>query len=249
MLLEVTWQAFEHAGLPVNKVMGSKTGVFVGISSNDYIRLQHGHLDKINPYSGTGNAFSIAANRISYLFDLQGPSLAIDTACSSSLVAVHEAAQSLLNGDCDMAVAGGVNLILSPELSITFSQAHMLSPDGRCKTFDASADGYGRGEGAGVVILKRLSDAINDGDRILAVIRGSAVNQDGKSNGITAPSGMAQQNVILAALSNAEVEPEQIQYVEAHGTGTSLGDPIEIESIKKYFCKIARRKIHFMWDQ
>ncbi|MCD6373887.1 MAG: amino acid adenylation domain-containing protein [Caldisericaceae bacterium] len=233
LLLEVTWQAFEHAGLPVNKVMGSKTGVFVGISSNDYIRLQHGHLDKINPYSGTGNAFSIAANRISYLFDLQGPSLAIDTACSSSLVAVHEAAQSLLNGDCDMAVAGGVNLILSPELSITFSQAHMLSPDGRCKTFDASADGYGRGEGAGVVILKRLSDAINDGDRILAVIRGSAVNQDGKSNGITAPSGMAQQNVILAALSNAEVEPEQIQYVEAHGTGTSLGDPIEIESIKK----------------
>ncbi|MHB2155572.1 amino acid adenylation domain-containing protein [Calditrichota bacterium GD2] len=233
LLLEVTWQAFEHAGLPANKVMGTKTGVFVGISSNDYIRLQGGHLEKINPYSGTGNAFSIAANRISYLFDLQGPSMAIDTACSSSLVAVHEAAQSLLNGDCDMAIAGGVNLILSPELSITFSQAHMLSPDGKCKTFDASADGYGRGEGAGVVILKRLSDALNDGDRILAVIRGSAVNQDGKSNGITAPNGVAQQKVIQDALINAEVEPDQIQYIETHGTGTPLGDPIEIESLKR----------------
>ncbi len=233
LLLEVTWEAFEHAGLPANKVMGSRTGVFVGISTNDYIRLQQGQIEKINPYSGTGNAFSIAANRISYLFDLQGPSMAIDTACSSSLVAVHEAAQSLLNGDCDMAIAGGVNLILSPELSITFSQAHMLSPDGRCKTFDASADGYGRGEGAGVVILKRLSDAQKDGDRILAVIRGSAVNQDGKSNGITAPNGLAQQNVIRAALSNADLAPDEIQYVETHGTGTPLGDPIEIESLKR----------------
>ncbi len=233
LLLEVTWEALEHAGLPAERIMGSKTGVFIGISTNDYVRLQQGHIDKINPYSGTGNAFSIAANRISYLFDLQGPSMALDTACSSSLVAVHEAVQSLMNGDCDMALAGGVNLILSPELSITFSQAHMLSPDGRCKTFDAKADGYGRGEGAGVVILKRLSDAIKDGDRVLAVIRGSAVNQDGKSNGITAPNGVAQQNVILAALSNADVEPDQVQYVEAHGTGTPLGDPIEIESIKR----------------
>ncbi len=233
LLLEVTWEAFEHAGIPAEKFMGSNTGVFVGISSNDYARLGHGHLEKINPYSGTGNAFSIAANRISYLFDLHGPSLSMDTACSSSLVAVHNACQSLLDGDCDLAIAGGVNLILTPELSITFSQAHMLSPDGRCKTFDASADGYGRGEGAGVVILKRLSDAIRDGDRILAVIKGSAVNQDGKSNGITAPNGQAQQQVILNAMASANVEPDQIQYIETHGTGTILGDPIEIEALKK----------------
>jgi len=232
LLLEVTWEAFEHAGLPAEKFMGSKTGVFVGISTNDYSRLAHGHLDKINPYSGTGNAFSIAANRISYLFDFHGPSMSMDTACSSSLVAVHNACQSLLDGECDMAVAGGVNLIITPELSITFSQAHMLSPDGRCKTFDASADGYGRGEGAGMVVLKRLSDALNDGDRILAVIKGSAVNQDGKSNGITAPNGLAQQQVILEALANANAEPDQIQYIEAHGTGTILGDPIEVESLK-----------------
>ncbi len=233
LLLEVTWEAFEHAGIPAEKFMGSNTGVFVGISSNDYARLGHGHLEKINPYSGTGNAFCIAANRISYLFDLHGPSMSMDTACSSSLVAVHNACQSLLDGDCDLAVAGGVNLILTPELSITFSQAHMLSPDGRCKTFDASADGYGRGEGAGVVILKRLSDAVRDGDRILAVIKGSAVNQDGKSNGITAPNGQAQQQVILNAMANANVEPDQIQYIETHGTGTILGDPIEIEALKK----------------
>ncbi len=232
LLLEVTWQAFEHAGIPADRFMGSNTGVFIGISTNDYARLGHGHLDKINPYSGTGNAFSIAANRISYLFDLHGPSMSMDTACSSSLVAVHNACQSLLDGDCDMAVAGGVNLILTPELSITFSQAHMLAPDGRCKTFDASANGYGRGEGAGVVILKRLSDALRDGDRILAVIKGSAVNQDGKSNGITAPNGQAQQQVILNALAEANVEPDQIQYVETHGTGTILGDPIEIEALK-----------------
>ena len=233
LLLEVSWDALENAGIPLEKLSGTRTGVFVGISANDYSRLQKGGLEKINPYSGTGNAFSIAANRISYIYDLHGPSLSLDTACSSSLVAVHEACQSLRSGDCDMAMAGGVNLILSPELTITFSQARMMSADGRCKTFDSSADGYGRGEGAGMVILKRLQDAVRDKDRIIAVIRGSAVNQDGRSNGITAPNGLAQQQVINEALDNAGVSPDEIQYIETHGTGTPLGDPIEMESIKK----------------
>ncbi|MGB7874916.1 MAG: condensation domain-containing protein, partial [Anaerolineales bacterium] len=179
-----------------------------------------------------GNAHSIAANRLSYVFDLRGPSMAVDTACSSSLVATHLACQSLRNGESDLALAGGVNLILSPELTITFSQARMLSPDGHCKTFDANADGYVRGEGCGVVVLKRLSDALNDRDNILALIRGSAVNQDGRSNGLTAPNGLAQQDVIRRALTDAQVDPGQIGYVEAHGTGTPLGDPIEISSLR-----------------
>ena len=233
LLLEVSWEALENAGIPIDKVSGSRTGVFVGISANDYMRLQKGGPETINPYSGTGNAFSIAANRLSYFYNLHGPSLSLDTACSSSLVAVHEACQSLRNGDCDLALAGGVNLILSPAVSITFSQARMLSADGRCKTFDASADGYGRGEGAGIVVLKPFSKALEDEDHILAVISGSAINQDGRSNGITAPNGLAQQAVINEALDNAGIAPDQIQYMETHGTGTILGDPIEIESIKK----------------
>lgn len=233
LLLEVCWHALEHGGQTTENLRGSRTGVFVGISSNDYVRLQKGGYESINPYSGTGNAFSIAANRISYFFDFRGPSMAIDTACSSSLVAIHNACQSLRNGDCDMALAGGVNLILSPELSITFSQARMLSRDGKCKTFDAEADGYGRGEGVGMVVLKRLSDALENNDRILAVIKGSAVNQDGRTNGITAPNGLAQQAVIKEALDRADVAPDEINYLETHGTGTPLGDPIEIESIKR----------------
>jgi len=233
LLLEVSWEALESAGLPYEKVADTRTGVFIGISSNDYSRLQKGAIASLNPYSGTGNAFSIAANRLSYFYNFHGPSLSLDTACSSSLVSVHNACQSLRDGDCDLALAGGVNLILSPELTITFSQARMMSADGRCKTFDASADGYGRGEGAGLVALKRLSQAVKDGDTILAVIRGSAVNQDGRSNGITAPNSLAQQAVINEALENADLAPDEIQYIETHGTGTPLGDPIEIESIKK----------------
>ncbi len=233
LLMEVSWEAFEHAGLTLEQIAGSRTGVFIGISANDYSRIQKGGPESINPYSGTGNAFSIASNRLSYLFDLRGPSISVDTACSSSLVSVHNACQGLRQGECDMALAGGVNLILSPELNITFSQANMISADGRCKTFDANADGYGRGEGAGVVVLKRLSDAIRDRDHVLAVIKGSAINQDGRSNGITAPNSLAQQAVINDALDNADISPDQIQYLETHGTGTPLGDPIEIESIKK----------------
>lgn len=232
LLLEVSWEALENAGLTLEKVKGSRTGVYVGISQNDYSRLQTGDFNRLDAYSGTGNAFCIAANRISYTFDLRGPSFSLDTACSSSLVAVHNAVLSLRKGECDMALAGGVNLILSPEVTITFSQARMMAADGRCKTFDEAADGYVRGEGVGVIVLKRLSEAIRDGDRIRAVIRGSAVNQDGRSNGITAPNGLAQQQVIRQALDDARLEPNQISYFEAHGTGTKIGDPIEVEALK-----------------
>jgi amino acid adenylation domain-containing protein/thioester reductase-like protein len=231
LLLEVSWEALENAFIPPQSLAGTRTGVFVGISSYDYSRLQFDDPEMIDAYAGTGNAHSIAANRLSYVFDLRGPSMAVDTACSSSLVSAHLACQSLRSGESDLALAGGVNLILTPELTITFSQARMLAPDGHCKTFDASADGYVRGEGCGVVILKRLSDAQRDGDHILALIRGSAVNQDGRSNGLTAPNGLAQQAVIRTALNQAGVSPNQISYVEAHGTGTPLGDPIEMASL------------------
>lgn len=233
LLLEVCWEAVENAGMTQKQLAGSQTGVFIGISNYDYSRLQFNHPSATDIYSSTGNAFSIAANRLSYVLDLRGPSWAVDTACSSSLVAVHQACQSLRSGECNLALSGGVNLILNPELTIAFSKAGMLAADGRCKTFDAKADGYVRGEGCGVVVLKRASDALRDGDNILALIKGSAVNQDGRSNGLTAPNGIAQQSVIKQALKNANVNPSQISYVEAHGTGTSLGDPIELNAIKE----------------
>lgn len=231
LLLEVTWEALEDAAIPPETLAGSDTGVFIGISSDDYTGALYRDHNLIDAYTGTGNAFSISANRLSYILNLNGPSIALDTACSSSLVAIHLAIQSLRNGESSLAIAGGVNAIISPERSITFSHARMLSPDGRCKTFDASADGYGRGEGCGVIILKRLSDALASGDRILALLRGSAVNQDGKSNGITAPSGAAQQAVIWQALNNANIKPEDVTYIESHGTGTILGDPIEFQAL------------------
>ena len=232
LLLEVSWSALENAGVADRSLAGSNTGVFVGISSSDYSQLRLRYGAEIDAYLGTGNAHSIAANRLSYLLDLKGPSMAVDTACSSSLVAVHLASQSLKTGECDRAIAGGVNLMLSPELTQTFELAGMMAQDGRCKTFDADADGYVRGEGCGVVILKRLSDARRSGDRILAVIKGSALVQDGRSNGLTAPNGLSQQAVIRSALANANVTPDLISYVESHGTGTSLGDPIEVNSLK-----------------
>ncbi|GBE74656.1 hypothetical protein myaer87_18830 [Microcystis aeruginosa NIES-87] len=232
LLLEVTWEALENAAIVPETLAGSQSGVFIGISDVDYHRLAYQSSANLTAYVGTGNSTSIAANRLSYLFDLRGPSLAVDTACSSSLVAVHLACQSLQNQESNLCLVGGVNLILSPETTVVFSQARMMAPDSRCKTFDARADGYVRSEGCGVVVLKRLRDAIQDGDRILAVIEGSAVNQDGLSNGLTAPNGPAQQAVIRQALANAQVKPAQISYVEAHGTGTELGDPIEVKSLK-----------------
>jgi len=231
LLLEVTWEALEDAGLVLPRLSKTRTGVFIGISNNDYSKIQGNDLKKIDAYTGIGNAFSIAANRISYTFDLEGPSLSIDTACSSSLVAVHYACQSLRMHESDLALAGGAGLILSPELTVTFSQAQMMSPSGRCRTFDAAADGYVRGEGVGIIVLKRLSDALRDKNHIAAVIRGSAVNQDGKSNGLTAPNSLAQQKVIRRALQNAGVKAEDIDYIEAHGTGTILGDPIEVQAL------------------
>jgi len=235
LLLEVTWETLERAGLNPADLAGSSTGVFVGISGSDYARRQFSHPDYVDAYAGTGNAHSIAANRLSYLFDFQGPSVALDTACSSSLVAIHMALQSLRSGESDLALAGGVNLLLAPELTITFAQARMMAADGRCKTFDARADGYVRSEGCGMVALKRLADAQRDGDPILAVLRGSAVNQDGRSNGLTAPNGLAQQKVIRQALANAGLQPDEIDYVEAHGTGTRLGDPIEVHALRAVF--------------
>jgi acyl transferase domain-containing protein/acyl-CoA synthetase (AMP-forming)/AMP-acid ligase II/acyl carrier protein/NAD(P)-dependent dehydrogenase (short-subunit alcohol dehydrogenase family) len=231
-LLEVSWEALESAGYATGQLAGTDTGVFIGISSNDYARLEaNRNLLKHGPYWSTGNAFSIAANRLSYILDLRGPSLSIDTACSSSLVAIHHACQSLLRNECRMALAGGVNLILSPELSITFAKNGMLAPDGRCKTFDARANGYVRGEGCGIVALKRTSDALKDGDMIHAIIKGSAINQDGRSNGLTAPNGIAQEKVIRKAYQEARIHPSQVSLVEAHGTGTPLGDPIEFNSL------------------
>lgn len=234
LLLEVSWEALENAGIAADRLAGSKTGIFVGIGQNDYaqLHLNSGDHTNINAYDGTGNGFCFASGRLSYVLGLQGPNMAVDTACSSSLVAVHLACQSLRAGECNLALVGGVQLILSPEVTIFLSRTHALSPDGRCKTFDAAADGFGRGEGCGVLVLKRLSDAVADKDNILALIRGSAVNHDGPSSGLTVPNKLAQQALIREALRSAKVEPSQVSYVEAHGTGTPLGDPIEIEALK-----------------
>jgi acyl transferase domain-containing protein/acyl carrier protein len=236
ILLEVSWEALKNAALPPDGLSGSPTGVFIGICSSDYVQLLSARgIEHIDTYSGTGNAHSVAAGRLSYLFGLQGPSLAVDTACSSSLVAVHLACQALRSKECNLALAGGVNLTLAPEMSISLSKLRMLSPDGRCKAFDASANGFVRGEGCGVVVLKRLSDAEADGDNILALIRGSAVNQDGRSTALTAPNGIAQQKVIRKALARAGLKPSQVDYIEAHGTGTALGDPIEMGALGAVF--------------
>jgi malonyl CoA-acyl carrier protein transacylase len=227
LLLEVSWEALENAGLAPDKLAGSQTGVFVGVFTCDYYKLL------LNPpqRAGTGIFNSIVANRLSYFLDLRGPSMTVDTACSSSLVAVHMACQSLRTKESNLALVGGVNIILSPEWTIAFSQAGMMASDGLCKTFDAAADGYVRGEGCGMVVLKRLSDALKEGDRILTVLRGSAVNQDGRSVGLTAPNGLAQQALIRQALENAGVSPRSIDYVEPHGTGTPLGDATEVQSL------------------
>ncbi len=229
LLLEVAWEALEDGGQVADRLAGEQVGVFVGISTDDYARLHRG--SEGDGYALTGNAASIAANRLSYTFDFRGPSLAIDTACSSSLVAIQTACRSLLAGESTLALAGGVNLILAPDLMADFASAGFLSPDGRCKTFDAAADGYVRGEGAGLVVLKPLARALADGDPVRAVIRGGAINQDGRSNGLTAPSREAQEAVLRAAYRSSGIEPGQVSYVEAHGTGTLLGDPIEARAL------------------
>ncbi|MEM9002217.1 MAG: type I polyketide synthase, partial [Cyanobacteria bacterium P01_F01_bin.86] len=235
LLLETSYTALENAGLPPFDLKGTATGVFVGLSFDDYAQrsVRSGDFSRIDAFSSLGNTRSIAAGRIAYAFGFQGPTMQLDTTCSSSLLAVHLACQSLRNGESNLALAGGVNLMLSPEVTVGFCKLKALSKDGRCKTFDASADGYGRGEGCGIVVLKRLSDAVANQDNILALVKGSAVNHDGVSNGLTAPNGSAQTAVIRQALTNAKLESTQVQYVEAHGTGTSLGDPIELLALDR----------------
>lgn len=241
ILLEQAWFCFERAGIDVSSVKGANIGVYIGQMNSDYERLIKSAGD-INPYVGIGNALSAAAGRLAYVFGLKGPSMALDTACSSSMVAVHLACQSLRMGECTMALAGGVNLLLSPEAAIGASVAHMLSAQGRCNTFGNGADGYVRSEGCGLVLLKTLSRAQADGDTILAVIRGSAVNQDGRSHGLSAPNGPAQIDVIRRALANAQVDPAEVGYLEAHGTGTPLGDPVEVQAVDTvYGCASGRR--------
>ncbi|HEX2080594.1 MAG TPA: polyketide synthase, partial [Longimicrobium sp.] len=240
LLLEVSWEALESAGYAPTGLVGSRTGVFVGVSTADYSQYtqlicQAADQSFVDAYTGTGSAFSVAAGRLSHFYGFQGPSLALDTACSSSLVAVDLACQGLRAGRCDLALAGGVNVLLSPGGYIYFSKVRAMSADGRCKTFDASADGYVRGEGCGVVVLKRLDEALRDGDRVLAVIRGSAVNHDGRSSGLTVPNAAAQRAVLAAALEDAGVRPEEVDYLEAHGTGTALGDPIEMRALGRVY--------------
>ncbi|MBM3807743.1 MAG: amino acid adenylation domain-containing protein [Acidimicrobiia bacterium] len=228
VLLEMAWAAIEHAGIAPASLKGTPTGVFVGVTSADYacLQLEQNHLPD-DPYFSSGAALNACAGRVSYVLGLQGPSMAVDTACSSSLTAIHLACSALRNRECDAALAGGVNLMLAAWPHVTLAAAQMTAPDGRCKTFDASANGYVRGEGCGMVVLKRLSDAQQAGDCVLAVIRGTAVNQDGASSGFTVPNGVAQQLLIRRTLDSAGVVASEIDYVESHGTGTALGDPIE----------------------
>lgn len=231
LFLEVAIEAIEHAGLTREQLAGSRTGAFVASYYNDYAQLQAADPQAIDSRTLTGTLHSVLVNRLSYLLDLRGPSVSVDTACSSSLVAIHLACQSLRHGECDAAIAGGVSLMVGETPMITLSKVGFMAPDGRCKTFDARADGFGRGEGCSVLVLKRLADALADGDRVLALVRGSAVNQDGHSTVLAAPNGLAQQALIREALANAQLEPSRIGYVEAHGTGTALGDPIEVEAL------------------
>jgi acyl transferase domain-containing protein len=232
LLLETSWEALERAGIPVRREDRLDAGVFVGMMTAEYTdRLAGGPIDRLDPYYGTGGGHCFAAGRISYTLGLRGPAFTVDTACSSSLVALHTAARSLRAKECRYAIVGGTNLLFSPHLMVSLCQSRALAPDGRCKPFAASADGYGRGEGVAVVVLARLDDALDEGLPVLAVLSGSAVNHDGAASGLTVPSGPAQQEVIRAALRDAELAPADVSYVEAHGTGTSLGDPIEAAAL------------------
>ncbi|MCP3804305.1 acyltransferase domain-containing protein [Allokutzneria sp. A3M-2-11 16] len=230
MVLEVAWDALAHAGIVPSSLAGSATGVFVGMSGNDYLLLSSGGQAR-DAHVGTGTAHSFGPGRLSHLLGLRGPNMAVDTACSSSLVSVHLAMQSLRSGESSLALAGGVNLVLSQESTETVADLDALSPDGRCRSFDARANGFVRGEGCGIVVLKRLSDAEADGDRVLAVLRGAAVNSDGHSAGLTAPNQLAQRDMLRQAYADAGVSTKDIGYIETHGTGTPLGDPIEFEAL------------------
>ena len=245
LLLEVVWEAIEHAGLSTHDLDGSQTGVFAGMSASTYANLRTAN-DKLDSYTGTSTLDAAAAGRIAYTFNLKGPALVLDTACSSSLVALHTACQSIHTGDSELAIACGVNLVLSPEGHIYLSHIGAMASDGRCKTFDAQADGYVRGEGCVALMLKRLSKAREDGDRILGVVQGSAINHDGRTNGLTAPSVQAQQSCYQRALERAQIPPSNISYIETHGTGTHLGDPIELQGLNSVYgaCKKDSSHLH-----
>ena len=226
--LETVYSALEDAGIASNTIKGSNTGVFIGVASSDYSVLLNNKVFSSEAEFSTGEAYSILANRISYLLDIHGPSEPIDTACSSSLIAIHRAVENIRNGSCNIAIAGGVNAIITPQRTLSFSQAGMLSEDGRCKTFDRRANGYVRAEGVGIVILKSLEQAEIDGDRIYGVIRSTSENHGGKANTLTSPNPVAHKNLLIKAYQDADIDPRDVSYIEAHGTGTPLGDPIEI---------------------
>ncbi|KAF1818303.1 thiolase-like protein [Dissoconium aciculare CBS 342.82] len=242
MLLEVCWEAFESAGIALEKLRGSDTAVYAGLFVNDYGTSLLRDIDATPKYHSTGTANSIAANRVSYFFDLRGPSMVIDTACSSTITALHMASNALRAGDAQQAVVCGANIILNPDMFVTMSELGFLSPRGRCHSFDASGDGYARGEGVMAIVLKPLSQAIADNDPIRAIIRGSRLNQDGRTNGITLPSGEAQEDNIRKLYSSIGVDPSEVDYLEAHGTGTKVGDPIELGAIERVFTTVPRRE-------
>ncbi len=241
MALELTWEALEHARIPASSLRGQAVGVYIGSSTNDYSFLAVSDPTVAHPYAITGTSSSIIANRVSYFYDFHGPSVTIDTACSSSLVAIHQGVQALRNGEADVVVAGGVNALITPMVTLGFDEiGAVLAPDGRIKSFSADADGYTRSEGGGMLVLKRVDDARRDGDAILAVIAGSAVNHDGRSNGLIAPNQDAQADVLRRAYKDAGIDPRTVDYIEAHGTGTILGDPIEAEALGRVVGRAVR---------